>query len=45
MAEIDVRNKIMLNSSINSAKYVAYTEAGKEINVSNKRHMIIGTLA
>lgn len=45
MEEIDIRNKIMLNSSINNAKYVAYTEAGKEISVSNKRHMIIGTLA
>lgn len=44
MVEIDVRNKIMLNSSINNAKYVAYTEAGKEITVSSKRHMIIGTL-
>lgn len=45
MEEIDIRNKIMLNSSINNAKYVAYTEAGKEISVSNKRHMIIGALA
>lgn len=44
MEEIDIRNKIMLNNSINNAKYVAYTEAGKEISVSSKRHMIIGTL-
>ena len=44
MVEIDVRNKIMLDNSINNAKYVAYKAAGKEISISNKKHLIIGTL-
>ena len=41
--EIEYRNKIMLENSINAAKYVAYTEANKEIKVKNKKTIIIGT--
>ena len=44
MPEIDVRNRIMLDNSVNNAKYVAYKSLGKEINISKKRHLIIGTL-
>ena len=43
--EIDLRNKIMLNNSINNAKYVAYKAADKEITLEKKQHMIIGTVA
>lgn len=44
MEEIDIRNRIMLNNSINNAKYVAYTTSEKEITVSSKKNLIIGTL-
>lgn len=42
--EIDFRNKIMLESSINNATYVAYTHANKEIEIENKKNFIIATL-
>jgi len=42
--EIEVRNKIMLNNSINNAKYVAYKAAGKEITITDKKHQVIGTV-
>ena len=42
--EIDFRNKIMLDNSINNAMFVAYKEAGKEINVISKRTVVIGTM-
>lgn len=41
--EIDVRNKIMLNNSIDNAKYVAYKAAGKDITISKKMHQVIAT--
>lgn len=44
MKEIEIRNKIMLNNSVNNAKYVAYKEANKEINISSKKHQVIGTI-
>lgn len=43
--EINVRNKIMLNNSVNNAKYVAYKAAGKEIKISNKKHKVMVTIA
>lgn len=43
--EIDIRNKIMLNNSINNAIYVAYTASGKDIKVKNNRTFIVGTLS
>lgn len=43
--EIDTRNKIMLDNSINNATYVAYQAAGKEIEVKDKKNLVIGTLA
>lgn len=42
--DIDIRNKIMLDNSINNAMYVAYETAGKEIIVSSKRHLVIGSV-
>lgn len=44
MEEITIRNKIMLNNSINNAKYVAYTTAGKDITVKDKKHLVIGMI-
>lgn len=44
MKEIDTRNKIMLDNSVNNAKYVAYKASDKEITVSSKKHLVIGTL-
>jgi len=44
MEEIDIRNKIMLNNSLNNAKYVAYKAADAKIDVINKKNYIIGTL-
>ena len=41
--EIEYRNKIMLENSINNAKYIAYKEAGKEITVSSQKNGVIGT--
>ena len=41
--EINTRNKIMLDNSINNAIYVAYTNAGCSIEVKNKKNVVIGT--
>ena len=41
--EINYRNKIMLENSINTAKYVAYKEAKKEIDIVSKKIVVIGT--
>ena len=43
--DIDKRNKIMLENSINSAIYVAYTTSGKEISIKDKKHLVVGTLS
>ena len=40
--EIEYRNKIMLENSINAAKYVAYKAALKKISVSSEKFVIIG---
>ena len=42
--EIDKRNKIMLENSINNARYVAYTASGKSIEVKNKKNLVVATL-
>ena len=44
MDEIEIRNKIMLDNSINNAKYVAYNAANKDITISSQKNYIIGTL-
>lgn len=41
--EIEYRNKIMLENSINNAKYIAYKEAKKDITVVDKKTVVIGT--
>ncbi len=41
--EINIRNRILLENSINTAKYIAYKEAGKEIKELSKKNIIIGT--
>ena len=40
-----VGNKILLDNSINNAIYVAYTAAGKSIEIEDKKHLVVGTLA
>ena len=42
-SEIEYRNKIMLENSINAAKLVAYQEADKKISISSKKTVVIGT--
>ena len=42
--EIDLRNKIMLNNSINNAKYVAYKAANKSITEKSSKHYVIATI-
>ena len=41
--EINDRNKIMLNNSVNNAIYVAYKEANCDIKVKDKKNIVIGT--
>ena len=41
--EIEVRNKIMLDNSVHNAMYVAYQAADCQIELSNKRTVVIGT--
>lgn len=42
--EINKRNKIMLNNSIQSAIYVAYQAADKEIETKSISHYVVGTV-
>lgn len=44
MEEIDARNKIMLDNSINSAKYVAYKNANKTVEISSAKIYVVGRL-
>ena len=44
MEEINTRNKLMLENSIDSAMYVAYTSAGKDIVVKEKKTFVVTTL-
>lgn len=41
--EIEVRNKIMLDNSINNAIYVAYTAAKREIKIKSQKNLVVGT--
>ena len=41
--DIYIRNKVMLDNSINNATYVAYTEAGKDITIKDKENVVIAT--
>lgn len=43
MHDIEERNKIMRDSSLDTATLVAYTKAGKEINIKNKQNKVIAT--
>lgn len=43
--EIDKRNKIMLDNSINNAIYVGYKAANKEIKISSKKHLIFAVIS
>ena len=43
MEEIDARNKIMLDNSINSAKYVAYKNANKTVEISSAKIYVVGS--
>lgn len=42
--EIDKRNKIMLDNSINNATYVAYTAANKKIEIEEKNTYVVGVI-
>lgn len=41
--EIDTRSKIMRDNSLDIATMVAYTKAGKEINIKSKKNIVIAT--
>lgn len=42
--EINLRNKYLLNNSINNALYVAYQALGKELEVKNKKNIILAVM-
>ena len=41
--EIYLRNKVMLDNSIQNATFVAYQEAGKEITIKDTKNIVIAT--
>lgn len=41
--ELKIRNKVMLDNSINNAIYVAYQKAGKELTTKNTKNIVIAT--
>lgn len=41
--EIHIRNKVMLDNSIQNAIFVAYEHAGKEITIKSKKNIVIAT--
>ena len=41
--DIYIRNKVMLDNSINNATYVAYKEAGKNISIKSSENVVIAT--
>lgn len=43
--EIDKRNKIMLDNSINNAIYVAYKAADKKIEIKDKKNLVLATVS
>lgn len=42
--EIYVRNRVMLDNSIQNATFVAYEHAGIEINIKDKKNIVLATL-
>jgi len=42
--EIEIRNKVMLKSSINNAKYVAYKQADKTVEIKEQKNIVVGTM-
>ena len=40
--DIDARNKIMLDNSLDNAKYVAYKASGMDVNVTKVVHQVVG---
>ena len=43
VSEVEIRNKIMRDNSLDIATMVAYTKAGKKINIKSKRNVVIAT--
>ena len=41
--EIHIRNKVMLDNSIQNATFVAYEHANKQINIKGKKNIVIAT--
>lgn len=44
MDEIYIRNKVMLDNSIENAMYVAYKYAGKNIKIKDRENIVIATI-
>lgn len=42
--EIEIRNKIMLDNSVQNAIYVAYQAADKKIEIESKKNYVVGTV-
>ena len=40
--QINIRNKVMLENSINNAKYVAYKAANKKVEIENMKYIVVG---
>lgn len=40
--EINIRNKVMLDNSINNATYVAYKAAAKKVDIKSRHNVVIG---
>lgn len=40
--QINIRNKVMLENSINNAKYVAYKAANKKVEIKNMKYIVVG---
>lgn len=43
VSEVEIRNKIMRDNSLDIATMVAYTKAGKKIDIKSKRNVVIAT--
>lgn len=41
LEQINTRNKLLLKQSIQSATLLAYEEAGKEVNIKSKEHIVL----
>ena len=42
--EIYIRNRVMLDNSIQNATFVAYEQAGIKINIKEKKHIVLATI-